>query len=264
MDPRMGLVHGGSMNMNASITPPPPPPPPPLPPAQHGTSVPVSSVPVSPVAGRPVLGRLAGVNRGDDMVRARESAAAAKLRSRPRVLLSPVHAVTVILLLVAALALSLTLLAQQAVSSAAVDGETTAAAVSDHPAPQQAGEPSASASASLSTSVPVPTSVPSSTPQSDAPAAPTPSQPAVSPVSPQVSPPVASQAPAPVEDGRVDLNTASAAELDAVKGIGPAIAQRIIDHRRKIGRFTSVDQLLDVPGIGVRTLEKMRGELVVR
>lgn len=242
------------MNMNASITPPPPPPPPPpLPPAQHGTSVPVSSV-----AGRPVLGRLAGVNRGDDMVRARESAAAAKLRSRPRVLLSPVHAVTVILLLVAALALSLTLLAQQAVSSAAVDGETMAAAVSDHPAPQQAGEPSASASA------PAPAPVASSTSQPDAPAAAAPSQPATDPVSPQVSPPAASQAPAPVEDGRVDLNTASAAELDAVKGIGPAIAQRIIDHRRKIGRFTSVDQLLDVPGIGVRTLEKMRGELVVR
>lgn len=243
------------MNMNASITPPPPPPPP-LPPAQHGTSV-----PASPVAGRPVLGRLAGVNRGDDMVRARESAAAAKLRSRPRVLLSPVHAVTVILLLVAALALSLTLLAQQAISSAAVDGETMAAAVSDHPAPQQAGEPSASASA------PAPAPVASSTPQSDAtavPAEPAPSQPATDPVSPQVSPPAASQAPAPVEDGRVDLNTASAAELDAVKGIGPAIAQRIIDHRRKIGRFTSVDQLLDVPGIGVRTLEKMRGELVVR
>lgn len=192
------------------------------------------------------------------MVRARESAAAAKLRSRPRVLLSPVHAVTVILLLVAALALSLTLLAQQAVSSAAVDGETMAAAVSDHPAPQQAGEPSASASA------PAPAPVASSTSQPDAPAAAAPSQLATDPVSPQVSPPAASQAPAPVDDGRVDLNTASAAELDAVKGIGPAIAQRIIDHRRKIGRFTSVDQLLDVPGIGVRTLEKMRGELVVR
>lgn len=244
------------MNMNASITPPPPPPPPPLPPAQYGTSV-----PASPVAGRPVLGRLAGVNRGDDMVRARESAAAAKLRSRPRVLLSPVHAVTVILLLVAALALSLTLLAQQAVSSAAVDGETMAAAVSDYPAPQQAGEPSASASA------PARAPVASSTSQPDAtavPAEPAPPQTPADPVSPQVSPPVASQAPAPVEDGRVDLNTASAAELDAVKGIGPAIAQRIIDHRRKIGRFTSVDQLLDVPGIGVRTLEKMRGELVVR
>ena len=245
--------------MNASISPqsfPPPPPPPPLPPARQGTPV-----PVSPVAGRPVLGRLAGVNRGDDMVRACESAAASKLRSRPRVLLSPVHAVTVILLLVAALALSLTLLAQQAVSSAAVDGETMAAAVSDHSAPQQAEEPSASAGA------PVPAPVASSTPQPDAtavPAEPAPSQAAADPVSPQVSPPVASQTPAPVEDGRVDLNTASAAELDAVKGIGPAIAQRIIDHRRKIGRFTSVDQLLDVPGIGVRTLEKMRGELVVR
>ena len=39
---------------------------------------------------------------------------------------------------------------------------------------------------------------------------------------------------------------------------GPVTAQRILDHRRSIGRFTSVDQLLDVSGIGAKTLTKIR------
>ena len=50
--------------------------------------------------------------------------------------------------------------------------------------------------------------------------------------------------------GPVDLNTADAAELDALPGIGPVLAQRIVDHRDEQGPFRSVDQLDDVPGIG--------------
>ena len=55
---------------------------------------------------------------------------------------------------------------------------------------------------------------------------------------------------APGPGGRVDLNAASAAELDALPGIGPVLAQRIVDHRTRHGPFSSVDQLDDVPGIG--------------
>jgi competence protein ComEA len=47
----------------------------------------------------------------------------------------------------------------------------------------------------------------------------------------------------------VNLNSATAAELDALPGVGPVLAQRIVDHRKQ-GPFTSVDQLDDVPGIG--------------
>jgi competence protein ComEA len=51
-------------------------------------------------------------------------------------------------------------------------------------------------------------------------------------------------------DGRIDLNTADAAELDALPGIGPVLAERIVDYRTRHGPFRSVEQLEDVPGIG--------------
>jgi competence protein ComEA len=48
----------------------------------------------------------------------------------------------------------------------------------------------------------------------------------------------------------LDLNTATVADLDALPGIGPVLAQRIVDHRTAHGPFTSVDELDDVSGIG--------------
>jgi len=50
--------------------------------------------------------------------------------------------------------------------------------------------------------------------------------------------------------GLVDLNRATVQELDALPGIGPVLAQRIVAHRDEQGPFRSVDQLDDVPGIG--------------
>jgi len=61
--------------------------------------------------------------------------------------------------------------------------------------------------------------------------------------------------------GLVNVNTASAADLEALPGIGEVIAQRIVDHRTANGPFTSVDQLVDVSGIGDVILESIR-ELV--
>ena len=58
--------------------------------------------------------------------------------------------------------------------------------------------------------------------------------------------------------GPVNLNTADAEALDSLPGIGPATAAAIIEHRGKVGAFTSVDQLLDVPGIGEAKLEALR------
>ena len=61
----------------------------------------------------------------------------------------------------------------------------------------------------------------------------------------------------------IDLNTADAAELEELPGVGPAIAQRILEHREKNGPFTSVDGLLEVSGIGPATLEEIRGRATV-
>jgi competence protein ComEA len=56
----------------------------------------------------------------------------------------------------------------------------------------------------------------------------------------------------------VDLNTATAEELDALPGVGPATAAAIIDHRRRNGPFRSVDELADVRGIGDAKLAQLR------
>jgi competence protein ComEA len=58
--------------------------------------------------------------------------------------------------------------------------------------------------------------------------------------------------------GLISLNAADAAELDTLPRIGPALAQRIIAWREKNGPFASVDDLLDVPGIGDAILEGLR------
>ena len=55
----------------------------------------------------------------------------------------------------------------------------------------------------------------------------------------------------------ININTATLEELDLIPGIGPVLAQRILDYREEIGRFTSVEELLDVSGIGEKTLAKM-------
>jgi competence protein ComEA len=62
----------------------------------------------------------------------------------------------------------------------------------------------------------------------------------------------------PGDGGPVDLNAATAEELDALPGIGPATAAAIIDHRERSGPFTTVDGLLDVRGIGPAKLEALR------
>ncbi len=64
-------------------------------------------------------------------------------------------------------------------------------------------------------------------------------------------------------DGRVNLNTAGPAELDTLPRIGAAMAQRIIDWRDANGRFTSVEDLLAVPGIGDKMLEALRDLVTV-
>lgn len=63
--------------------------------------------------------------------------------------------------------------------------------------------------------------------------------------------------------GLLDLNTAGLADLDALPGIGPVLAQRILDWRADHGRFTSIDELGEVVGIGDRLLQQLRSRVAV-
>lgn len=67
----------------------------------------------------------------------------------------------------------------------------------------------------------------------------------------------------PGPPGLVNVNTASAAELEALPGIGPVLAQRIVDHRTEHGPFGAVDDLLSVSGIGEATLAELRDLVTV-
>ncbi len=62
----------------------------------------------------------------------------------------------------------------------------------------------------------------------------------------------------------LNLNTATAEQLEAIPGIGPVLAQRIVEYRKTHGKFQSVDDLLEVQGIGQKRLENMRPYVVVK
>ena len=61
----------------------------------------------------------------------------------------------------------------------------------------------------------------------------------------------------------VDINTATAEELETLMGIGPVLAQAIVDYRAEHGPFESVDELLEVSGIGETKLDNIRGDITL-
>lgn len=61
----------------------------------------------------------------------------------------------------------------------------------------------------------------------------------------------------------VNINKADAKELTLIPGIGPSKAERIINKRKELIQFTSIEQLLEVKGIGEKTLEKMKANITL-
>ncbi|MDD2233725.1 MAG: ComEA family DNA-binding protein [Desulfitobacteriaceae bacterium] len=64
--------------------------------------------------------------------------------------------------------------------------------------------------------------------------------------------------------GKININTAGAAELDKLPGIGPALAERIIQYRTEYGPFSQPEDLQNVSGIGPKTYEKMSTQVTVQ
>jgi len=65
------------------------------------------------------------------------------------------------------------------------------------------------------------------------------------------------------QETKININTASAEELQTLYGIGPVKAQAIIDYRNENGFFHSIEEIINVSGIGPKTLEKIRDEITV-
>lgn len=63
---------------------------------------------------------------------------------------------------------------------------------------------------------------------------------------------------------RININTASAADFLSLEGVGVVTAEAIVAYRRQVGRFHSIDELLQVKGIGEKTLAKNRHRLTVQ
>lgn len=63
--------------------------------------------------------------------------------------------------------------------------------------------------------------------------------------------------------GRLDLNTATLEQLDEIPGIGESKAKAIMDYRLKKGRFSRIEELIEVKGIGEKMLEKLKAFLYV-
>jgi competence protein ComEA len=61
----------------------------------------------------------------------------------------------------------------------------------------------------------------------------------------------------------ININTGSAAELDSLPGIGPTLAQKIIDYREQNGPFLSPEDIINVPGIGTGNYERFKDQITV-
>ena len=63
--------------------------------------------------------------------------------------------------------------------------------------------------------------------------------------------------------GKVNINTADSTQLQTLNGVGPATAQKIIDYRDSSGRFTTIEDLKNVSGIGDKTFEKLKDYICI-
>ena len=66
-----------------------------------------------------------------------------------------------------------------------------------------------------------------------------------------------------VAGGKVNINTANEEELSALPGIGPVIAERIIEYRDKNGPFKSTEEITKIKGVGDKTFQKLKDFIAI-
>lgn len=65
------------------------------------------------------------------------------------------------------------------------------------------------------------------------------------------------------KSGKININTATQADLETIDGIGPALAERIIEYRKQNGKFKNIDELKSVKGIGDKKFESIKEKITV-
>jgi comEA protein len=67
----------------------------------------------------------------------------------------------------------------------------------------------------------------------------------------------------PATTDKINLNSATAEQLQTLPGIGPASAKNIIEHRTKVGKFNKIEEIINVKGIGEKKFQKIKDRLLV-
>ena len=63
---------------------------------------------------------------------------------------------------------------------------------------------------------------------------------------------------------KINLNSASAEQLESLPGIGPVTAKRIVDYRAKVGKFKRIEEIINIQGIGDKKFERIKDRLIVQ
>jgi len=72
------------------------------------------------------------------------------------------------------------------------------------------------------------------------------------------------QKPDPASTDKINLNSASAEQLESLPGIGPVTAKRIVDYRAKIGKFKQIEEIINIEGIGEKKFERIKDRLTIQ
>ena len=74
---------------------------------------------------------------------------------------------------------------------------------------------------------------------------------------------VLAQKSTPAATEKINLNSATLDQLQTLPGVGPAIAKSIIEHRTKVGKFSRIEEIINVKGIGEKKFQKIKDRLIV-